>query len=128
MLKGVLPMEDVEKARGLIFDWFEGLGSGIKRDDVSTWKSSAWPGVHKLGFLATRGGGQTAASWFIRSHPNVTKAFKDVWRTEAEPDPAMLTSMDNFLCWRPWMSDSRPQKANGTQESWKPRVENLHVD
>ena len=110
VLKGVLPQEDVEKARGLAFDWLENLNSGIQRNDVNTWKNSAWPGVHRMGFLPTRGGGQTEASWFIRGHPNVIKAFKDVWKTEQDPDPALLTSMDTFICWRPWDYADRPLK------------------
>jgi len=121
VLKGVLPQEDVEKARSMMFNWFEGLGSGIKMDDVSTWKTKNWPG-HAIGFLTANGGGQTEASWFIRSHPNVMKAFKDIWKTEEDPDPALLTSMDTFICWRPWENPKRDD------ENWNPYVENLHCD
>ena len=71
-----------------------------------------------MGFMPGNGAGQHAASWFIRSHPNVIKAFKDVWQT----DEQLLTSMDTMICWRPWMADARGK------EHWTPRVENLHVD
>ena len=128
VLRNVLPQADVEKARGLVFDWFEGLNTGIKRDDVSTWHRENWPGVHGLGFLCTRGGGQSEANWYVRSHPEVVKTFKEIWKTEQDPDPAMLTSMDTFICWRPWESDKRPKTKQGDYQNWKPRVERLHCD
>ena len=82
VLKGVLSKQDVAKARDLYFDWLESLESGIERDDVSTWKTAAWPGPSYWGCLPTHGGGQTEAAWSIRSHPNVIQAFRDVWDTD----------------------------------------------
>ena len=82
VLKRVLPKKDVEVAKNHIYDWLESLNSGIKKNDVSTWKNASWPGVTQMGFLPTHGGAHTKASWFIRSHPNVIKAFQNVWDTE----------------------------------------------
>jgi hypothetical protein len=56
------------------------------------------------------------------------KAFKEIWKTDEEPDPALLTSMDTFICWRPWDSSHRPENARGKIESWRPNVERLHLD
>ena len=81
VLKGVMSEEDVEEAKSKVFDWIEGLNSGVKRDDSETWKNTSWPGS-SIGFLRAQGGGQTEASWLIRSHPNVIKAFQDIWRSE----------------------------------------------
>merc|ERR1719146_504881 len=80
VLKGVLPMDDVEKARSLYWDWLESLGSGLHRDDASTWTNEAWPGIKVsgddsgLGFTTGHGGGHSKASWFLRAHPRVTRA------------------------------------------------------
>ena len=80
-----------------------------------------------MGFLTTRGGGQSEASWFIRSHPEIIRAFKEIWKTEQDPDPPMLTSMDTMICWRPWEYSKRPVNKYGA-ERWQPRVERLHCD
>ena len=89
---------------------------------MSTWtNTNLFPGRGR-GFMTNKGGGQTEASWFIRSHPEVIKAFKNIWKTEANPDPDLLTSMDTFICWRNWGSDKRGE------ESWDPFVERLHCD
>ena len=88
---------------------------------MSTWKNDVFPGRGR-GFLTAKGGGQTEASWLIRSHPNVINAFKNIWKTESDPDPALLTSMDTMICWRNWESEKRGD------ESWDPVVERLHCD
>ena len=37
VLKNILSKEEVEKAEEAFWEWLEGLGSGIKRNDPSTW-------------------------------------------------------------------------------------------
>jgi len=120
VLKGLIPEKDVEMAKSLYWDWLEGLNSGIDRKDPSTWVNKNWPGVLSLGFTTTDGGGHTKASWFLRSHERVTKAFETIWSATC-----MLTSFDTFITWRPWFLD---QKTRQTNESWAPKVENLHID
>merc|ERR1712096_171019 len=118
VLKGLLPPEDVQKARSLYWDWLESLGSGLDRKDPSTWTNRNWPGS-ALGFTTTHGGGHTDASWFIRAHPRVNQAFATIWGTED-----LLTSFDTFICWRPWWDEE-------LMEKWKyqkPYVERLHID
>merc|ERR1712182_86412 len=61
--------------------------------------------------------GHTKASWFLRSHPRVTKAFETIWETTK-----LLTRFDTFIAWRPWKMDPK------TEKIWRPVVENLHID
>jgi len=110
VLKGLIPKDDVEKAKSLYWDWLESLGSGIQRENPKTWISKNWPGVPGLGFTTTDGGGHTEASWFLRAHSRVRMAFERIWGTTR-----LLTSFDTFITWRPFTIA-------------RPRVENLHID
>lgn len=69
--------------------------------------------MRDLGFFATYGGCHTKASWFIRTHPNVRKAFATIWKTED-----LISSFDVFIGWKPWWVNPK----------WKPHAENLHCD
>eukprot|EP00967_Tisochrysis_lutea_P046618 scaffold56645_cov35-Tisochrysis_lutea.AAC.1 len=113
VLRGVLSPQECEKAVSLIWDWLEGLGSGLKRADLASWTKDAWPGHQRFGFFTTHGGGQSEGAWYVRSRPAVVRAFAGVWGTNA-----LITSLDVPIAWRPWWLDS----------SWTPTVERLHVD
>jgi len=117
LLKGVVSKEEVSKARGLIWDWLEGLGSGIKRDDKKTWKNDNWPGALYPGFCNSHGGGQIQAAWYLRSLPAVKNAFASIWETSD-----LATSMDTFIIWRPWWNPDNDSK------NWTPEVEPVHCD
>ena len=39
----VVDEEKNAKAVGLMWDWLEGLGTGIKRNEVKTWANKNWP-------------------------------------------------------------------------------------
>jgi len=75
----------------------EGLKSGIRRDDPTTWKNNAWPGVPDIGFFVSYGGCHTKASWYLRCQPKVQEVFKKIWDCEQ-----LITSFDTFIAWRPW--------------------------
>lgn len=113
VLRDVLSPAECDTAIGLLWSWFEGLGSGIKRDEPSTWTTEAWPGHQLFGFLQTHGGGQSEGAWYVRSHPRVKAAFAAIWGTAD-----LIASLDTPIAWRPWWLD----------RSWLPRVERLHCD
>jgi len=113
VLRGVLSKKDVDHATGSLWTSLERLGSGLNRKDPATWTNEAWPGWKQVGFLQTNGLCQSEAAWYVRSHPNVVKAFAEIWGTED-----LITSLDVIIAWRPWKK----------QPSRRPRVERLHVD
>ena len=41
VIAGVADSEQVQHARGLLWDWLEGLDTGILRDDPDTWMDEA---------------------------------------------------------------------------------------
>jgi hypothetical protein len=113
VLRDVLPPSQCDEAVSLFWDWLEGLGSELRRDDPGTWRSEAWPGHQAFGFRTSHGASQCAAAWLVRSHPSVVRAFSHLWRTDD-----LLVSLDSPIAWRPWWLNS----------SWTPVVERLHVD
>jgi hypothetical protein len=75
--------------------------------------------IFQLQNIFRSGGGQSKAAWFVRSLPCVKGVFERIWDTDS-----LLTSMDTFICWRPWWR--KPKSL--IDESWKPIVERLHCD
>lgn len=117
VLKGVLDPSEVEHAKDLYWGWLEGLGSGIKRGHATTWVDDNWPGVTRLGFVPSHGGGHNKASWYCRTRPAIQQAFAALW--EVSPTE-LLSSFDTWILWRPWWMEQ--------DEDWEPRVERLHID
>jgi len=117
VVKNVVLPEEVSTAKSLLWDWLESLGSGIKRDDIRTWKDSNWPGATFAGFMSTYGGGHCQAAWYLRGLPKVNQTFAHIWKTDE-----LLTSMDTFINWRPWWNNPFED------EDWLPIVERLHCD
>lgn len=117
VLKNVLSQSEVDEAKDLYWAWLEGLGSGIKRGHRETWGDDNWPGVTRLGFVPSHGGGHNKASWYLRTRPAIQAAFAALW--DVEPSE-LLTSFDTWILWRPWWEQET--------EDWQPRVERLHID
>jgi len=113
-IRGVLTPEEVERVKGLWWDWLEGLGGGATRDDPSTWTDENWPGLLYKGFCCTRGGGQNSAAWAMRGNPHVRQVFAEIWGTDD-----LITSFDTFICWRPWWNANKGKK---------PTTEGMHCD
>jgi len=112
-VKNVLNQTEIEKGKKLMWEWFEGLQTGIDRKDTSTWGNENWPDRHNSGIAFTNGAGQSDFQWFSRTCPNVRKVFELVWNTKE-----LITSFDGFSVFRPWHKNKEWQ----TSESW------LHVD
>jgi len=116
VLPQVLTENEVNEARGLLWDWLESLGSGISRHDSSTWSDVNWPGDFSTGITTSYGAAQSKAAWFVRGIPAVKEAFRRVWNTDD-----LITSMDSMIIWRPWW-------LNGESENSKPKGLRLHMD
>jgi len=115
VIANVLDTAAVAKAISLTWDYLESLGTGIDRNDVTTWDDDRWPTYVHGGILPGHGVGHSAAQWFIRSSPELKKAFAAIWN-----DDDLLVSFDGMALWRPWkVKDSWKTNRGG---SW------LHID
>ncbi|GJJ72854.1 hypothetical protein EMPS_05212 [Entomortierella parvispora] len=71
--------------------FLENLGSGISRNDPSTWNlASTWP-QQMHGIVFGFGVGQAEFAWKARIEPNVVQTFANVWEV---PATKLLTSFD----------------------------------
>jgi len=113
VLKGVLTKSEVDTASDLMWDWLEGLGSGLQRENADTWVDAAWPGDLETGIVTTCGAPQSPAAWYLRTRPQVVDAFASLWGTRE-----LISSMDCLLLWRPWQNN----------QLCKPKTEGLHID
>ncbi len=110
-----LSTEQSEQALALLWDYLEGLGTGISRDDIGTWGDDRWPTAVHGAILPSYGIGHCAAQWFIRDVPAVQHSFAQVWETED-----LLVSFDGVSLWRPWQHN--PAWRTNEGPSW------LHID
>jgi hypothetical protein len=115
VIANALNSEEAKHAVDLTWDYLEQLGTGIDRNDVSTWDDDRWPTAVHGGILPGHGIGHSAAQWFIRSVPNVKKTFAAVWGTDD-----LLVSFDGMALWRPWAF--KPEWKTNRGGSW------LHID
>jgi hypothetical protein len=55
-----------------VWDWLEGLGTGISRDDPKTWQHPRWPPTFK-GIINQLEVSHQAFVWRIRGNPRLIK-------------------------------------------------------
>lgn len=113
VLKNALTAEEINHAKGLAWDFLEGLDTGIKRDQPNSWQCSNWPPRHKSGVVFERGAGSSTLNWYLRSNPTIKKIYETIWGTDN-----LITSMDGFNVFRPWFD--HPERR--TNPAW------LHAD
>lgn len=111
-----LNAEEAQHSLTLLWDYLEGLGTGIDRSDISTWDDDRWPTAVHGGILPSYGIGHSQAQWFIRNVPNVKRCFAQVW----DGDDDLLVSFDGVTIWRPWTH--KAQWKTNAGNSW------LHID
>ncbi|HZZ89534.1 MAG TPA: phytanoyl-CoA dioxygenase family protein [Caulobacteraceae bacterium] len=116
VIAGALSPEQTAEALSLTWDYLEGLGTGIDRNDWTTWDDDRWPTAVHGGILPGHGIGHSAAQWFIRSAPAVKQTFAAVW----DGDDDLLVSFDGMSLWRPWPLNEAWKTNRGG--SW------LHID
>jgi hypothetical protein len=90
--------EEVEHALNLLWEFLEGLGSGIRRDDPSTWEAPNWPPDGNKGILYTHSVGHSPFLWYLRGNVKVAKIFSTIWKVPIE---RLLTSFDGCCVMRP---------------------------
>ena len=115
VIKGALSPSEAEHALNLTWDYLEQLGTGIDRNDMTTWGDDRWPIVTSGGIVPGLGIGHSEAQWFTRSVPSIKTAFASIW-----DDDNLLASFDGMALWRPTDVDPKWETTRGG--SW------LHVD
>jgi hypothetical protein len=96
VIAGALSTDETAQALSLTWDYLEGLGTGIDRQDPLTWDDDHWPVTVHGGIIPSQGIGHSAAQWFIRAVPDVKRSFAAVW-----DDEDLLVSFDGMALWRP---------------------------
>ena len=115
VLKETLTKQQPGKTLNLLWDYLEELDTGIDRKDPKTWDDDRWPTAAHGGILPSYGIGHSKSQWYLRSIPNVKKAFAKIWGTED-----LLTSFDGVSLWRPW--NINPQWKTESGQTW------FHID
>jgi ectoine hydroxylase-related dioxygenase (phytanoyl-CoA dioxygenase family) len=115
VIANALSTDEASNAVSKLWDYLEGLETGIDRNDVNTWDNDRWPTAVHGGILPGHGIGQCEAQWYVRDVPNVKKSFAAVWDTDE-----LLVSFDGVSLWRPWTHN--PNWKTGLGGSW------LHID
>jgi hypothetical protein len=110
-----LDLQQTQHALAGLWDYLEGLETGIDRLDSRTWGDDNWPTAVHGGILPSYGIGHCQAQWFIRDIPGVKKSFAALWGTDD-----LLVSFDGVSLWRPWSVD--PSWKTNLGSSW------LHID
>ena len=111
----VLDGQQTAHALELMWDYLEGLSTGIDREDKNTWTDDKWPTAVHGGILPSYGVGHSEMQWYLRDIDNVSKCFASIWDTDE-----LLTSFDGITIWRPWTYRQEWKTNLGTD--W------LHID
>ena len=115
VLKETLTKQQAGKTLNLLWDYLEDVDAGIDRKAPKTWGDNRWPTAAHGGILPSYGIGHSKSQWYLRSIPNVKKAFAKIWGTED-----LLTSFDGVSLWRPW--NINPQWKTESGQTW------FHID
>ena len=115
VLKETLTKTQAKQTLSLLWDYLESLGTGIDRHNSATWDDDRWPTSAHGGILPSYGIGHSESQWYLRSIPNVKKAFAKIWDTEE-----LLTSFDGVSLWRPW--NINPNWKTESGQTW------FHID
>ena len=115
VIRNALTATQTNTALGLLWDYLEGLGTGIDRHDVNSWDDDRWPTAVHGGILPSYGIGHSSAQWFIRDQQAVQDSFAAIWE-----DNDLLTSFDGMAIWRPWTHNANWRTNDGP--TW------MHID
>jgi hypothetical protein len=97
-------MSEVERLQGLslLWDYLEGLGTGISRNDPRTWENANWIEIFSVAIAKYDKCGQSEFMWFARRLPAVHRCFAAFY---GKSD--LLVSMDGFVVTRPPSVDKK---------------------
>lgn len=120
VVSNVMNDKDCNDNISRIWDWLEGLGSGIDRNNPNTWKNDRWPqNIH--GIIQHYKVGQSQFVWDIRCNKNIINIFEKIWNTHK-----LLCSFDGICIMKP------PELCKGGHyKSWihtdqSPKKEGMH--
>ena len=105
VIPNVLSEKECDQFISQLWDWLEGLDTGIRRKDPKTWHRDNWP-ISSRGIIHQYGAGHLQPVWDIRTHPNVIKAFEKIWKTDE-----LLVSFDGLCIMKPGKYASYNQKS-----------------
>ena len=77
------------------WEWLSAFGTGIKRNDQSTWTNDRWPNNFN-GIIQTYRIGHVPFVWQARTNTKVIDLFEEIWGTRE-----LLTSFDAVGILRP---------------------------
>ena len=80
VVPNVISIEKAEEYKEEFWTWLSQLGTGIKRDDPSTWTDDRWPLVQK-DIITYPSISHAEFIWKARAEPNVVKVFSELWKT-----------------------------------------------
>lgn len=86
----IISLDKSDEYINRIWDWLESLGTGLERNDSSTWNSNNWP-PNINGIIQQLRAGQEQFAWDIRCEPNVINVFENIWKTNK-----LLVSSDSI--------------------------------
>lgn len=95
VIKNVFTEKECDDTITLMWTWLEGLGTGIKRNDKTTWNNDNWVHNVKQGMIQSTLG-QEEFMWKVREHINVLYVFYQIYNTFK-----LLSSFDGATISRP---------------------------
>jgi len=95
IVENVFTNQECDTTIDSMWSWLEGLGTGIKRNDKSTWNNGNWPHYSKQGMLQHTLGHEEFM-WKIREHISVLYLFYQIYGTFD-----LLVSFDGATIGRP---------------------------
>lgn len=100
-IEDVLSVERCQYYISEMWNWMEGFGTGVKRDDPSSWKntksSTVWPHTTH-GLLQHYKVGQTKFAWEMRAEPEILRIFAKLWHCQVED---LIVSFDGVNMGKP---------------------------
>ncbi len=81
-----------------MWDWLESLGTGLDRNDPSTWTAEKWP-QNSRGIISCYNIGHAPFLWKLRQNPRVLETFCKLWKVESPED--LLVSFDGCCIQKP---------------------------
>lgn len=95
VVENVFTKKECENTIDGIWKWLEGLGTGIKKNDRTTWNNKSWPYALHQGMIQYTLG-QEEFMWKVREHINVLYLFYQIYNTFE-----LLVSFDGAMFGRP---------------------------
>lgn len=80
VVENVFTDNECDNTINQMWEWLEGLGTGIKRNDKTSWNNKNWP-INSHQGMIQHTLGQEEFIWKIREHDNVISLFEQIFQT-----------------------------------------------